>query len=521
MINLAEAYLKVATRGLDSVAILESSGRQISFSELTAEVVRRVSLLNDLGVRKGDVVAISAEKSIESISLLVACIFLGCPYVFVDPKSPSERLKNVLSRCIPSIFFSSDPLDPNLANLPEPTEPAQIVDFVFEQAVTVTPADWEFLQNLASSVDGSSIAYIMFTSGSTGEPKGVAVTHQNVLHFMNWGKKRFSITSQDRFASVSPLYFDNSVFDIFVGLFSGASLYVITQRILQNAKEVSSVLQKSKCTIWFSVPSTIVYLVISKVFVPSSLPLLRTLVFGGEGFAKPLLQKLFLEFNRNSEKVEFVNVYGPTEATCICTSHRISVKDFAEQNDLASLGTLNENFSHEILPLDAETPDVGELVLYGPNVAAGYFNDWDRTEERFSTSRHLNTFGKRSYRTGDIVQLVGTKFYFRGRVDNQIKHLGYRIELEEIDAAFARIEGVTFALSVYLRNRAEFGRICVAVGYDGPLDSGQLLRASARLLPDYMIPQELRILRELPTTANGKLDRGTVLELFRIVTDMN
>jgi D-alanine--poly(phosphoribitol) ligase subunit 1 len=521
LFNLGHAYIYAASREPDLIAIVESSGREISFSELTTTVARGVELLTELGAKKGDVVSISAEKSIESIALLISCIFLGCPYVFVDPESPTERLISVLRRCEPSLFFSSDPLTLNLANLPEPIKSVAIVDFFANQSGGSTPADLEVLEKLAYSVDGSSIAYIMFTSGSTGEPKGVAVTHQNVLHFINWGRGRFSITPKDRLASVSPFYFDNSVFDIFVGLFSGASLFLVPKKFLGNVKDISLLLQKSKCTIWFSVPSTIIYLMVSKVFVPSTLPRLRTLIFGGEGFAKPLLHKLFLEFNKDSAVVDFVNVYGPTETTCICSSHTISAEDFIEQSDLVPLGTLNENFSFEILPLDIEDPDFGELVLLGPNVAAGYFNDSARSEQRFSVSQDLRTFGKRAYRTGDVVQLVGNKFYFRGRVDNQIKHLGYRIELEEIDAAFSKIDGVSFALAVYLRDRPEFGRICVALGYSGSLDSAQLLRESAKFLPEYMIPRELRILKDPPTTSNGKLDRGSVLDLFRLADGVN
>jgi D-alanine--poly(phosphoribitol) ligase subunit 1 len=519
LFNLGQAFLCAASQEPDSIAVLEPSGREISFSELTTEVARGVGLLIDLGAKKGDVVAISEDKSIDSIALLVSCIFLGCPYVFLDPESPAERVRNVLRRCEPTLLFSSDPLTLNLENMPGRTKPVEIADFQRRQSGAST-SDLEALEKLAPDVDGSSIAYIMFTSGSTGEPKGVAVTHQNVLHFINWGKRRFSINQNDRFASVSPLYFDNSVFDIFVGLFSGASLFLVPKRFIENVKGISMLLQKSEITIWFSVPSTIIYLMVSKVFVPSTLPNLRTLIFGGEGFSKPLLHKLFREFNSDSAVVNFVNVYGPTETTCICSSHSISAEDFMEQSDLVSLGTLNENFSFEILPLDVETPNVGELVLFGPNVAAGYFNDWPRTEQRFSVSQDPKTFGTRSYRTGDLVQLVGNMFYFVGRVDNQIKHLGYRIELEEIDAAFCKIKGVNFALAVYLRDRPEFGRICVALGYSGHLGAGELLRESAKFLPEYMIPRELKILEDLPTTSNGKLDRGAVLDLFRITDEM-
>jgi D-alanine--poly(phosphoribitol) ligase subunit 1 len=352
-------------------------------------------------------------------------------------------------------------------------------------------------------VDGATIAYIMFTSGSTGLPKGVAVTHQNVLHFIAWGKDCFGVTPADNFANLSPMYFDNSVFDFYVGLFSGASLSPVYRDVMTRPYDLVAHVENMACTIWFSVPSLLIYLMTMKALRPGGLPKLRTISFGGEGYPKAEQKKLYALF---TPQARLVNVYGPTECTCICSAYPLSDADFDDLNGLPPLGTLNPNFDYRIVDDEEKDAAEGELLLIGPNVASGYFNDAERTAAAFHTLQERDRYGKRMYRTGDLVREVDGQLHFIGRKDNQVKHMGYRIELEEIEHALGLQPGVAQAAVVYHRTNAAYGKLVAFVaGTD--LEEKALQAGLAQRLPDYMIPGKIVVQEHLPKNPNGKVDR--------------
>jgi D-alanine--poly(phosphoribitol) ligase subunit 1 len=364
-------------------------------------------------------------------------------------------------------------------------------------------------QHLSEIVDGECIAYIMFTSGSTGEPKGVAVTHQNVLHFIEWGKRRFGVDSGSNFANLSPMYFDNSVFDFFVCFFSGGVITPVRRELLTDPYSLVKYIDQMGCNIWFSVPSLLIYLTTMKAMKGVVLPKLRTIIFGGEGYPKTELKKLYDEFSRQST---LVNVYGPTECTCICSAYDIAAKDFEDLEGLPPLGKLNPNFDYRVVDESNRDSSVGELHLIGPNVAAGYFNDDERTSKAFSVLKSPERFMKRMYRTGDLVRDDGGCLYFVGRKDNQIKHMGYRIELEEIENALNGMADIKQAAVVYHRVHTTHGKIIAFVAVSGNLITEiDIKNRLAVLLPDYMIPSSIMIWDELPKNANGKVDRVLLL----------
>ncbi len=288
----------------------------------------------------------------------------------------------------------------------------QLVALAHDVLPAVSQADRDMQQQLMQKVDGSAIAYVMFTSGSTGIPKGVAVTHQNVLHFISWGQQYFGISDQDNFANLSPMYFDNSVFDFYVALFSGASLSPVHRMTMTSPYELVAYVNQMQCNIWFSVPSLLIYLMATKAMTAKALPMLRRIVFGGEGYPKVELKKLYDLF---SGQAKLVNVYGPTECTCICSAYSLQDGDFQEMDGLPPLGQLNPNFDYRILDDQERDADAGELCLIGPNVAAGYFNDLERSAASFFMLTEPQRFMKRMYRTGDLVREVQGVLHFVGR----------------------------------------------------------------------------------------------------------
>lgn len=503
--NLAHLFDEVVTTHREQPALRYATGNH-SFGEIGAWVDSLATLLQRKGMRRGDVIAIGHEKKPLSFALMLAAIRLGIAYVNIDVASPVERTGRVLQVSAPSLLFYDDPAHEAEMQQLAQDQGCGLLHLTVDALPVCTEEDRKQQREASLIVDGATIAYIMFTSGSTGVPKGVAVTHQNVLHLISWGKERFNVTQRDNFANLSPMYFDNSVFDFYVGLFSGASLSPIHRSLLSRPYELVPYVTSQACTVWFSVPSALMYLMAVKAIAPGTLSELRAIVFGGEGYPKVELKKLY---DRFSPQAMLVNVYGPTECTCICSGHTLTSSDFQQLEGLPTLGRLNPNFDHRILDEDDRDAAEGELCLIGPNVAAGYFNDVDRTAAAFHTLTESNRFMKRMYRTGDLVKEDDQGLlHFVGRKDNQIKHMGYRIELEEIEHALTRLPQVDQAAVVYQRSQAAYGKLVAYVASGAQdLDDRELLRALRQLVPDYMVPARLILMPSLPKNANGKVDR--------------
>lgn len=501
--NLGTCFAEVVEQRSKQPA-LHYEGRTISFRELDEWSQRLVAVLYQRGCGRGDVIAIGHSKQPLSYALMLAALRLGIPYVNLDVASPLARSLRILETAKPQLLFHDQsehtPIMEELAR----NAGCERVLLDEAQLPELDETERREQERAMLDVDGACIAYIMFTSGSTGIPKGVAVTHQNVLHFICWGKSRFGITGNDNFANLSPMYFDNSVFDFYVGLFSGAALTPVSRELLTSPYELVAFVRKLGCSIWFSVPSLLIYLFTMKALPDDALPSLRAIVFGGEGYPKVELKKLFERFHRQAD---LINVYGPTECTCICSAYTICPEDFNNLDGLPTLGRLNSNFDYRILDDQDRDAETGELCLIGPNVAAGYYNDPERTAGSFLTLTECRRFMKRMYRTGDLVREEAGNLYFVGRRDNQIKHMGYRIELEEVEYGLARLPNVNRAAVIYRRTSSAYGKLFGFVASSETVDEKDLLSELGRLLPEYMIPSKLIVMETLPTNQNGKVDR--------------
>jgi D-alanine--poly(phosphoribitol) ligase subunit 1 len=230
----------------------------------------------------------------------------------------------------------------------------------------------------------------------------------------------------------------------------------------------------------------------------------RKIIFGGEGFPKQKLKQLYELF---AERAGLENVYGPTECTCICSAHTIGPPDFVDMEATATLGFLAPNFDYEIL-FTSEARDVGELFLRGPNVGLGYYNDPDRTAMVFVQNPTHRRFADVGYRTGDLVRRDASgRLHFVGRTDFQIKHMGYRIELEEIEAALSSLAEVNECAVIYRKLGEGLGEIVGFAALARPRAPEELIRDVAEIIPPYMVPKRLTVLNSLPKNANGKIDR--------------
>lgn len=507
--NLNLAWSKIVDRFSDRNALyFPEDDRAVTYQEL-ASISKQISIyLQSHGLQQGDVGVMLNDKSEYGYACMLACLRLGVIYANLDINSPWERVSKIIGNCAPKFLLCSYPSNFDLKAL----WPECRTSFLSARDAEAT----QFETSLPdiSRLAGNAPAYIMYTSGSTGMPKGAVMSHANLLWFIQWSQDRFEIGPNDILTNVNPIYFDNSVFDFYSALFSGACLVPFTQEQVQDVRKLVSFVDKAKCTIWFSVPSLLVYLLTTRSLTRTNFTSVRKIIFGGEGFPKAKLKQLYDLFG---DRVQLENVYGPTECTCICSAYTISAADFDDMQNLAPLGILAQNFDFEILNLeDTSDTGMGELFLRGPQVGLGYYNDVERTQRAFIQNPKQAKFLELGYRTGDLVQLDARGFlHFKGRVDFQIKHMGYRIELEEIEAALSTLPQVDECAVVYRKDSHGFGQIiAVWAGERECEGDSTILIELGKLLPNYMLPKRVFHLAELPKNANGKIDRIQVQQLI-------
>jgi D-alanine--poly(phosphoribitol) ligase subunit 1 len=506
-VNLGQAFERVSNARATHTALSYADGTRISYAELNDRVERIAAALGHRGLKSREVVALFNHKSVDGIAAILACNKLGLLYANIDPASPPDRCVRILDRCMPSIILVDEPSVDAMRVISGPHA---------DKLVTlkeVASADPTHRPISGTDITGSDGAYIMFTSGSTGFPKGAVITHQNLLNFIAWGRRNIGITEADTLTNVNPIYFDNSVCDLYVALYNGATLCPFTTDQVKDARALVKSVGSLNCTMWFSVPSMLVYLLTMRAIDSTSMPAMKRIMFGGEGFPKAKLKELH---GLLGDRVKLINAYGPTECTCICSAYDISEKDFTEMDELAPLGHLAPDFYFHIDPLDASDPKLGELFLGGPNVGSGYYNDPDRTAKAFVQDPASPHYRKIMYRTGDLVQL-GTDglLRFKGRVDNQIKHMGYRIELEEVEAAFSALPAVHEVGVIYKTGVAGGpGSILAYVNANEGVTGEGLAKDITAALPTYMRPRLIFVQHTaLPKNSNGKIDRQALKAL--------
>ena len=480
-----------------------ATGESVTHAELAEMADRIAATLHSRGIHQGEVIALFHDKSPAAYAAMLACLRLGILYTNLDPDSPWERLRKILGSCRPRLIINAFESLPHEASLKE----AAIAEVLHLRGLEHVSTDFPDIKRIS----GSTPAYIMFTSGSTGIPKGAVMSHANLLWFIAWGRDRFQIIPDDVLTNANPIYFDNSVFDFYTAIFSGATLAPITTGQARDARLLVKLINEARCTVWFSVPSLLVYLLTTRALSPTDFPAVRKIIFGGEGFPKPKLKQLF---DLLGHRCDLENVYGPTECTCICSAHTISAADFEDMQNLATLGPIAQNFDHEVLALDESDPDFGELFLRGSQVGLGYYRDIERTMKSFIQNPRHNDYADIGYRTGDLVRRDSRGWlHFKGRADFQIKHMGYRIELEEIEAALGTLPGVRECAVIYQRLGDGLGQILGYAAMEAVVPSGELVKKVAAVVPPYMVPRRITVMDSLPKNANGKIDRVALLKL--------
>jgi D-alanine--poly(phosphoribitol) ligase subunit 1 len=506
MTNLWEAFEAAASIHAAREA-LYFSDTSLSFAELIEQVERVARWLDDQGICKGDVVAIQLPKRRDTYAIWLGCLRQGALYLFMDPRNPPVRNQQIFARLEPRLFFTTT----------EQTSPTgKTIRLVDPRAGD----DWiRALPSLEAPrpalVHGLDPAYIMFTSGSTGQPKGAVIPHQGVLSLMRWVRDSVCDAAASRFSNINPLHFDNAVYDLYGGLANGATLVPVETAAQTNPARWVRTMRDARATMIFAVPTLFQTLSHLNLLKPHLLPDARIFMFGGEGFAVDTLRNFHAEFR---DRARLINVYGPTETSCICSSLEIDDAAIAEAgSSFPSIGRMHPGFDHAILDADGRSVAVGEtgeLWIGGANVGLGYFNDPEQTEAKFRQDPRQDRYRSIWYRTGDLVRTDDRGLlWFAGRVDNQVKIRGHRIELEEIDLAVEAMAGVRRAISVAVPgdNGQE---LRVAFTAASSIDIDAIRLHCRERLPTYMQPTLIRQVETLPQNANGKVDRRGAASLL-------
>jgi amino acid adenylation domain-containing protein len=489
------------------VALEEEGGGAVTYRDLARLAEGTGEALRGLGVRRGDRVAVCVPKSVDAVAAIFGVMRAGATYLPLDPSAPAERNRAILrdARVRAAVLDrrAADGLSQDLGEAGVLALEDTARGDGLRSALEDRPRTGHPPAEGAEAPQPTDPAYVLYTSGSTGMPKGVMISHTAALSFVGWASQTFLPTSDDCFSSHAPLHFDLSVFDLYVAIRHGARVVLITEATGKEPQRLAALIAGRRISVWYSVPSVLSLLVAYGKLSRWSVPDLRLVLFAGEVFPVVHLRALRSLW----PAPRFFNLYGPTE-TNVCTAFEIPptipedrTRPFPIGRACAHLRTVVVDGSGRPVPAGSE----GELCVRGPAVMLGYWNRAEETERAFLETAP----GERWYRTGDVVvENAEGEYEFLGRRDRMVKRRGYRVELGEIEAALHRHPAVREAAVIAFVDDVDGIRLKAFLGVSRePRPSPiELKRFCAELVPGYMIPDFFVFAEALPRTSTGKVD---------------
>jgi len=511
------SYLEAAARTFpERTALVDPFGRTLTFAQLDLGASRVAGYLRGEGVEAGDRVGVVVRKSAPAVTALFGIMKAGAAYVPADYTAPTERNERILTDCNVRVAF----LDPSCAGIGAGLGAGGFRRVVVPVPAVAPPDDasvgtWDEAVGHAPLAAPKppgfrDLAYILYTSGSTGIPKGVMLTHENATSFVDWCSSIFSPTPEDRFSSHAPFHFDLSVLDIYLSVKHGATLFLVGEELGKTPKDLAQFIAENRLTVWYSTPSILSLLAQYGHLDALDCSSLRLVLFAGEVFPVKHLRAIKSLWPRPT----YYNLYGPTE-TNVCTFARIPETVPEDRTVPYPIGPA---CAHCIpLVLDEEGNEVrrgeeGLLYMRGPSIFQGY---WNRPAENSRAFRDHG--GVRWYNTGDVVREDPEEgFIYLGRRDRMVKRRGYRIELGEIERALYRHESVREAAVIAVPDEAAGVRVLANLAVHHGKDRPSIIELkgfSSRHLPAYMIPDAFAFFDALPRTSTDKVDYQTLTRM--------
>lgn len=493
-------YLEATANAFPNKTSFEDGNNSYTFRDLVIKAKSISSVLIDKTAPKKPVV-VYMEKGAHNVSAFLAVVYAGCFYVPIDKDMPADRVKLIIDVLSPACVLCESKTRGAAENIMKEIELVNIEDC---EGINIKNDRLDVIRRKMKTTD---LLYVLFTSGSTGIPKGVTISHAAVIDFMEWICDKYMFNEKTSLCNQAPFYFDASVPDLYIPLKTGATVYIPPKSFYTFPKKVLQYLEDKKVNTLIWVPSALCNVVNTRAFetcVPQSVSLV---IFCGEVMPCKHLNvwRSFLP------KAQYVNMYGPTEATYACMYYDID-REYRDDETLP-LGKPCENC--EILLIDKENKqvedgEIGELCILGECLSQGYYNNRERTDEVF-TDNPLNVFwAERMYRTGDLARISASgNMEFCGRKDFQIKRLGHRIELGEIESAACATDGVMNAACVFAQEEQD-----IILIYTGEATEEIIKKSIKQKLMPYMLPSKYINLKCMPMNINGKIDREELRKLY-------
>ncbi|CAM1358757.1 non-ribosomal peptide synthase/polyketide synthase [Tenacibaculum xiamenense] len=491
--TLAELFKEQVTETPNNIALLYNE-QQLTYKELNERANKVAHYLLKQGVKADDFIGICVDRNIEMIIGILGILKAGAAYVPIDAGYPEKRIEHILNDTKTKIVLtdknSSIAVEskPNISLFRLDEDWSQIENFSKENPITNSKS--------------SDLAYVIYTSGSTGTPKGVMIENRSVVNLIHYQIKEFDFSDKERVLLFSNYVFDASVEQLFLALLSGAGLVLASKEVILNPNKVVKLINKHQITHIDGTPSYLAQL--TELENCSSV---KRIISGGESCSPELAKKL-------SSFAELYNEYGPTEATVTATKLQYNSQNNA--NELVSIGAPIANTEAYIINKENQLQPIGvfgELCLAGDGLARGYLNHMTLTQEKFVN--HPFKSGKRMYKTGDIARwLPNGTIEFIGRIDDQIKIRGYRVELGEIENALLAIEDIHSGCVLAKKDKNNLDYLVGYVVFESaPINKNRIIQELKTSLPEYMIPKIWIEIEALPLTVNGKLDKKALPEV--------
>jgi len=502
-----EAYLAKADRA--RIAIVEQA-RSFTFGQVeesakrcASSLVRRMDVTNEL-------IAVFLPKSAETVFADLGILYSGNIYTNLDIHSPDQRIRNILDKLKPALVITSYAYSDKLRSLGVAAEwTVCIEDAISSEVAFDNRALWKRLDRI---IDTDPVCVIN-TSGSTGTPKGVTLSHRGTIDYMDWTFATFGLDGTERIGSLSPSFFDHYTLELVTTLAKGATWVMIPDGMAAFPAKLMEFLTVQKINFLFWVPSIMVNISNLRLFEKYPLPDMKKILFAGEVFPTKHLNN----WRRALPQAMFANLYGPAEIHVDCT-YFVLDRDFKDDEPVP-IGSPYRNT--DVLILNEENHrckagEQGELCVRGTSVGMGYWNDPEKTAAAFVQNPLNIRYPELIYRTGDIgYSNECGEIYYVGRKDFQIKHMGYRIELSEIEHQTMCVEGIANACVLYNAARKEITLFYESKGEQ--VTPTAIRKELLAIFPKYMLPTAFYPMQELPRNPNGKIDRnGLSLQLKKV-----